>query len=70
VTLATGGTVTDIVVDGVPYRVHTFTTSGDLVVTQGGEVEYLIVAGGGGGGRSGRVSVAVAEQAVCYLEQR
>jgi hypothetical protein len=47
---ATGGTVTNIFVDGDPYRVHTFTTSGDLVVSRGGEVEYLIVAGGGGGG--------------------
>jgi hypothetical protein len=33
--------------DGDPYRVHTFTTSDDFVVTRGGEVEYLVVAGGG-----------------------
>ncbi|WP_293015563.1 glycine-rich domain-containing protein [Mongoliibacter sp.] len=47
---ATGGTVTDITDKGVNYRVHTFTTSGNFIVTVGGEVEYLIVAGGGGGG--------------------
>jgi hypothetical protein len=50
VTLATGGTVTDIEQGGLFYRVHTFTTSDDFVVSQGGEVEYLIVAGGGGSG--------------------
>ncbi len=43
---ATGGTVTEA--DG--YKIHTFTTSDDFVVTQGGDFEYLIVAGGGGGG--------------------
>jgi hypothetical protein len=32
------------------YKIHTFTSSGDLVVNSGGEVEYLVVAGGGGGG--------------------
>ena len=50
---ATGGTTTDDVVDSsVKYRVHTFSTVGtsNFVVTNGGEVEYLIVAGGGGGG--------------------
>jgi hypothetical protein len=53
VTLATGGTVTDIEQGGLFYRVHTFTTSGDFVVSRGGEVEYLIVAGGGGGAGAG-----------------
>lgn len=43
---ATGGTVTEA--DG--YRIHTFTTSDDFVVTEGGDFEYLVVAGGGGGG--------------------
>ena len=49
---ATGGTTTDVVDSGVKYRVHTFSTVGtsNFVVTNGGEVEYLIVAGGGGGG--------------------
>ena len=43
---ATGGTITFI----TGYVVHTFTSSGNFVVTSGGEVEYLVVAGGGGGG--------------------
>jgi len=47
---ATGGTESTITVDGVDYRVHTFTSSGTLTVTEGGEVEYLVVGGGGGGG--------------------
>jgi hypothetical protein len=45
---ASGGTVTDV----GDYRVHTFTTNDNFVVTNVGsnpEVEYLIVAGGGGG---------------------
>ena len=46
-TTATGGTVTT---DG-DYKVHTFTTSGNFVVTASGQpVEYLVIAGGGGGG--------------------
>lgn len=51
-TIATGGTrVFDITQNGVDYRVHVFTQgTGNFVVTRGGEVEYLIVAGGGGGG--------------------
>lgn len=44
---ATGGTVTT---DG-NYKIHTFTSSGNLVVTAGGTLDdYLIVGGGGGGG--------------------
>lgn len=49
---ATGGTESDVIVDGVTYRVHTFTSSGALVVTSLGAdptVEYLLVGGGGGG---------------------
>lgn len=42
--VATGGTVTE----SGGYRIHTFTSSGTLTVTQGGDVEYLVVAGGGG----------------------
>jgi hypothetical protein len=45
-TIATGGTTTTEV-NG--YRIHTFTSSGNLVVINGGEVEYLTLAGGGGG---------------------
>lgn len=50
--LATGGTVVDTDIGGVPYRIHLFTATGNstFTVTKGGEVEYLIVAGGGGGG--------------------
>ena len=32
------------------YTIRTFTQSGNLSVTDSGEVEYLVVAGGGGGG--------------------
>ena len=52
---ATGGTITD---DG-DYKVHTFTSSGNFVVsglgsdsTYGSKVEYLVVGAGGGGGSS------------------
>jgi hypothetical protein len=47
---ANGGTVTTLSQNGVNYRVHTFTSSGTLSVTKGGDVEVLMVAGGGGGG--------------------
>ncbi len=54
---ATGGTITE----SGGYRIHTFTSSGDFVVSGGSlNVEYLIVAGGGGGGASiGGAVVAV-----------
>ena len=43
---ATGGTITE----SGGYRIHTFTSSGDFVVSGGSlDVEYLIVAGGGAG---------------------
>lgn len=49
--LATGGTVNDITIGGVNYRIHSFATVGTstFTVTRGGRVEYLIVAGGGSG---------------------
>jgi len=49
---ATGGTIVDTDIGGVPYRIHYFTDTGNstFTVSKGGEVEYLIVAGGGGGG--------------------
>jgi hypothetical protein len=53
---ATGGTITDIEIAGIDYRVHSFTSAGTStfeVTSLGGsdgEVEYLIVAGGGPGG--------------------
>ena len=43
---ATGGTLTTV--DG--YRIHSFTSSGDFVVSTTGVVEYLVIGGGGGGG--------------------
>jgi hypothetical protein len=52
-TVATGGTVTDVNIGGILYRLHTFTASGTFTVTQVGNsnaVSYLVVAGGGGGG--------------------
>ena len=51
-TVATGGTVTDVNIGGILYRLHTFTSSGTFTVTQLGNsnaVDYLVVAGGGGG---------------------
>lgn len=47
---ATGGTISDIVQKGTNYRVHSFTATGQLDVTVGGTIEYLIVGGGGAGG--------------------
>ena len=50
--VATGGdTVEDVDIDGVTYRIHSFTTVGssDFTITRGGSVDYLIVAGGGSG---------------------
>ena len=43
---ATGGTVTTV----GGYKIHTFTTSSNFVVTSAGSVDYIIVAGGGAGG--------------------
>jgi hypothetical protein len=50
--VATGGIEKNIEQDGNFYRVHTFNSVGTSTfsITQGGEVEYLIVGGGGGGG--------------------
>lgn len=62
---ATGGTISDVIIGGIPYRVHTFTVAGSSefavssVGTSQGSVEYLVVAGGGagscGGGGAGGV---------------
>lgn len=57
---ATGGTETTFVGDGTngvlgqTYKVHTFTADGTLDVSQGGEVDVLLVGGGGPGGNSGK----------------
>jgi hypothetical protein len=47
---ATGGTITEYTSGGITYRVHSFTSTGNtnFVVTSGGTVDYLIVAGGAG----------------------
>ena len=49
--VATGGTESTATIGGVTYKIHTFTSGGNLVVTSAiSNVEYLIIAGGGGGG--------------------
>ena len=48
---ADGGTMTYNTINGLRYKVHTFTSSGTLTVGRGGEIELLVVGGGGGGGR-------------------
>lgn len=50
---ATGGAESEIIVSGVTYKVHTFTSGGFFNITDlgsGEDIEYLVVAGGGGGG--------------------
>jgi len=55
---ATGGSISDITIDGDGYRVHVFTSTGSStfgVQSLGNitdDVDYLVVAGGGGGGGS------------------
>lgn len=46
----TGGTVTDVQINGLMYRLHVFTESATFDVLTEGQADYLIVAGGGGGG--------------------
>ena len=53
-TVATGGTITTV----GDYKIHTFNSSDNFVVSQLGTapndvVAYLVVAGGGGGGATG-----------------
>jgi len=47
---ATGGTETTYSLGGINYKVHTFTVSGNFVVSTGGNVDVLVVGGGGGSG--------------------
>jgi len=52
-TVATGGAEYTLSMDGVEWRVHSFTFSASLSVSSVGSlgtVDYLVVAGGGGGG--------------------
>ena len=51
---AVGGSVADVTIDEVTFRVHTFTATGILTVTTAGTAEYLVLAGGGGGNPSPR----------------
>lgn len=49
---ATGGTISNTVINGWTVRTHTFTSSGSFVVTGAGAsdvIEYIVVGGGGGG---------------------
>lgn len=69
---ATGGTVTDINVDGVDYRLHSFTDVGAHTFTTSAiakdlPVDVLIVAGGGGSGWD--LSGGGGGGGVVYLEQ-
>jgi hypothetical protein len=56
---ATGGTITEPTIGGIPYRIHTYTTVGTFsftvssIGTSNGLVEYLVIAGGGGAGDYG-----------------
>ncbi len=50
---ATGGTVSNVTINNISYRIHTFTSNGTFATTNVGSnsrIDYLIVAGGGGGG--------------------
>jgi hypothetical protein len=49
---AEGGAISTVTQDGVTYRVHTFTSSGNLSVVKGGAMEVLVIAGGASGGGS------------------
>lgn len=54
---ATGGTITNITVNGIAYKLHTFTSNGTFTINSGADnVDYLIVGGGGSGGAGWGVS--------------
>ena len=47
-----GNTTNDTVISGTSYRVHTFTQSGFLTISNADiDIDYLLVAGGGSGGQ-------------------
>ena len=50
-TAPTGGNITTYTHNGVEYKVHTFLSSGNFVVTDSVNCDFLVVGGGGGGGR-------------------
>lgn len=47
---ASGGTTNDINISNTIYRIHTFTSNGQLNFNSGGTVDYLVVGGGAAGG--------------------
>ena len=47
---SSGGTESELIVDGVRYRQHKFTTNGTLTISNTGYCHILVVGGGGGGG--------------------
>jgi hypothetical protein len=52
-TNATGGTITDVTIQGVEYRVHTFNENGNFNLISNepnNTFDFLLVGGGGGGG--------------------
>ena len=53
--VASGGTVTEVTISGLDYRVHTFAASGNFVLADaaGQSFDVLLVAGGGSGGTGG-----------------
>lgn len=49
--VVSGGSVTTAVINGVTYKIHTFSSSGTLAISGGNlAVEYLMIGGGGSGG--------------------
>lgn len=74
--VATGGTITDITISGVPYKLHTFTSSGTFSVSAGGNVQYYLVGGGfgpgadsTGGGSGGTATGTASTSATSYSVQ-
>ena len=55
--VASGGNAANGIEPGNGYKYHTFTSSGSINFTTGGEIEVLIVAAGGGGADSGSCCV-------------
>jgi len=49
---ATGGTITTYSSGGIDYKVHTFLSTDDFVLTTYALVDILVVGGGGSGGKS------------------
>ena len=53
---ASGGVITDYLLSGTKYRVHTFLGSGTFHVIEAVTVDYLCIAGGGGGSSDGNTT--------------